>query len=433
MGSVDDEPAKLSEVISIRHLWAAYNGEPVLEDINLSVKQLDFIGLIGPNGSGKSTLFKVLLGLLRPLRGEVRIMGLSVQQGRRYIGYVPQSVEFDRAFPITVWDVVMLGRLGKRRLMQNYTSKDRSCVVEALKSVNMLDFRDRSLSELSVGQRKRIYIARALATEPQILLLDEPLAGIDPHAGDRIYDLFKQLNERIAILMISHDIGAISSCVKSIGCLNHKLFYHGDNQITPEMLELAYQCPIDLIAHGIPHRVFAPHQPQEADLLSYLFGSILTVSSNDLLVMFVLDAIVIALVILFYKELLAISFDEIFATIANVPVDAIYLTLMCTIALTVVMLMRVVGLIMTIALLTMPAAISRLFVKDIKKMMVLASCLGGLFTTIGLWLSYFLNLTSGATIILVSGIAYLLSVGIQPLLKARKSATIQSPRSRSIT
>lgn len=155
----------------------------------------------------------------------------------------------------------------------------------------------------------------------------------------------------------------------------------------------------------------------KADLMSYLFGSILAVSSRDLLIMLLLDAIIVGLAVLFYKELLAISFDETFATVANVPVDAIYLTLMCTIALTVVMMMRVVGLIMTIALLTMPAAISGLFVKDMKKMMGLASILGMVFTTAGLWLSYFLNLTSGATIILVAGAAYLLSVAIQPLLR----------------
>ncbi|MGB5715398.1 MAG: ATP-binding cassette domain-containing protein, partial [Waterburya sp.] len=123
------------EVISIQHLWAGYDREPVLEDINLSVKELDFIGLIGPNGSGKTTLFKVLLGLLPPMRGEVRIMGKSVTKGRQYLGYVPQKVEFDRDFPINVWDVVKLGRLGKRRLLQRYTTKDDEYVAQALRSV----------------------------------------------------------------------------------------------------------------------------------------------------------------------------------------------------------------------------------------------------------------------------------------------------------
>jgi zinc transport system permease protein len=155
----------------------------------------------------------------------------------------------------------------------------------------------------------------------------------------------------------------------------------------------------------------------KAELMSYLFGSILAVPKSDLLIMLVLDLIIVTLVFLFYKELLAISFDETFATVANVPVDAIYLTLMCLVALTVVMMMRVVGLILVIALLTMPAAISGQWVKEMKQMMVLASVLGMSFTTAGLWLSYWLNLTSGATIILVAGATYLLSTAVQPLMR----------------
>jgi len=155
----------------------------------------------------------------------------------------------------------------------------------------------------------------------------------------------------------------------------------------------------------------------KADLMSYLFGSILAVPQSDLLIMLVLNLVIIALVALFYKELLAVSFDETFATVEGVPVDAIYVVLLCMIALTVVMLMRVVGLIMVIALLTMPAAISGQFVRDMKKMMALASVLGVIFTTTGLWLSYSLNLTSGATIILVSGVAYLLSLAVKPLVR----------------
>jgi zinc transport system permease protein len=155
----------------------------------------------------------------------------------------------------------------------------------------------------------------------------------------------------------------------------------------------------------------------KADLMSYLFGSILAVSANDLVIMLVLDIIIVVLAALFYKELLAISFDETFATVANVPVDAIYLTLMCMIALTVVMMMRVVGLIMVIALLTMPAAISGQFVKNMRKMMILASILGMIFTTVGLWLSYSFNLSSGATIILVAGAVYLVSGAVRLLMR----------------
>lgn len=252
------------EVISIQHLWAGYEHEPVLEDISLSIKELDFIGLIGPNGGGKTTLIKVLLGLLPPTRGEVRIMGQSVKKGRRHIGYVPQSNEIDRDFPIRVADVTRMGRLGKRRLLQRYTAEDDEIVAEVLRNVEMLDLRNRTLGELSGGQRQRVYIARALATEPKILILDEPMVGVDPQVTSRIYELLSRLNNYITILLISHDVGVISSYVKTVGCLNRRLFYHGDKQITPEMLEDAYRCPIDLIAHGVPHRVFREHVAEEA-------------------------------------------------------------------------------------------------------------------------------------------------------------------------
>ncbi|MGQ9586572.1 MAG: metal ABC transporter ATP-binding protein [Anaerolineae bacterium] len=255
--------AEPREVISVRHLWAGFDHEMVLEDINLSVQELDFIGLIGPNGGGKTTLLRVLLGLHPPARGEVRVMGQSARKGRRYIGYVPQVVEFDRDFPVSVWDVARMGRLGRRGLLRRYTPEDDRAVLEALRSVEMEDLRDRPFGELSGGQRQRVYIARALATEPRILLLDEPLASVDPEVRLSIYELLGRLNERITILMVSHDIGAVSSYVKTVGCLNRRLFYHGEKQVTPEMLAEGYSCPIDLIAHGVPHRVFSEHSVGE--------------------------------------------------------------------------------------------------------------------------------------------------------------------------
>lgn len=247
------------EVIAVRHLWAGYDEDPVLEDINLSVRELDFIGLIGPNGGGKTTLLKVLLGLLEPTRGEVRIMGKPPKEGRGHIGYVPQSVELDRAFPISVWDVVRMGRLGRRGLLRRYNSTDDDIVAEALGNVDMLALRDSPIAELSGGQRQRVYIARALTTEPSVLLLDEPMANIDPQVSTSIYELLRRLNDHVTIIMISHDVGAVSTYVKTIGCLNRWLFYHADRHLTPEMIEAAYQCPVDLIAHGVPHRVFGEH------------------------------------------------------------------------------------------------------------------------------------------------------------------------------
>lgn len=241
-------------------MWAGYEHGHVLEDVNLSVYEGDFIGLVGPNGGGKTTLLRVLLGLLSPMRGEVRIMGRPVREGRRAIGYVPQVVEFDHEFPISVWNVARMGRLGRRGLLRRYKAEDDAIVAQALRQVELYNLRRRPIGELSGGQRQRAYIARALATRPAILLLDEPTSSVDPQVSTGIYDLLRGLNEGgLTILLVSHDMGVISSYVKTVGCLNRHLFYHGEREMTADMLELAYQCPIDLIAHGVPHRVFPTH------------------------------------------------------------------------------------------------------------------------------------------------------------------------------
>lgn len=253
-----------SEMISVQHVWAGYGDQTVLEDITLSVKDGDFVGIIGPNGGGKTTLLKLMLGLIAPTQGVISIMGQSVEKGRRNIGYVPQLVEFDRAFPIRVWDVARMGRLGHRGLLERYRREDNDAVADALQRVDLLDLRDKPIGELSGGQLQRVYIARALAGRPKVLLLDEPTASVDYRVSANVYELLHQLNERVTIVMISHDLTAISTYVKSVGCLNRRLFYHGDKNITPDMLEAGYHCPVDLIAHGLPHRVFADHAAKEA-------------------------------------------------------------------------------------------------------------------------------------------------------------------------
>ncbi|MGK7932414.1 MAG: metal ABC transporter ATP-binding protein [Microcystaceae cyanobacterium] len=249
----------MTELITLCNVWAGYNKMPVLEDINLVINPQDFIGLIGPNGGGKTTLLKVLLGLISPIKGEIKILGYPVAKGKRYLGYVPQLLEFDRAFPIRVKDVVRMGRLGKRRLLQRYNDKDEIVVRNSLEKVEMWELCDRPISELSGGERQRVYIARALASEPQLLLLDEPTANVDTKGQNSIYELLKELNQSMAIIMISHDLGAVASYVKTVGCLNRRLWYHNDKILTPEMVEQTYNCPVDLIAHGVPHRVFNPH------------------------------------------------------------------------------------------------------------------------------------------------------------------------------
>lgn len=259
---MDKQPKR--EVIKITDMCAGYDHEPVLEHVNLTVYENDFIGLIGPNGGGKTTLIKVLLGIIPPRCGEVRIMGLPVEKGRKYLGYVPQILEFDREFPIRVWDVVRMGRLRKRRIFHAYNKEDDHQVEEALRAVDLLDDAQRPLGELSGGMRQRVYIARALASEAEIMLLDEPTSSVDPQISTSIFELLHSLNEKMTILMITHNMSAVSAYTKTIGCINRTLHYHGGKELTTEMLEATYQCPVDLIAHGLPHRVFPAHPGDEA-------------------------------------------------------------------------------------------------------------------------------------------------------------------------
>ncbi len=247
-------------LIRLNHVYAGYDQSIVLEDINLDIMPLDFIGIVGPNGGGKSTLLKVILGLLPVRQGIVTIEGKTPEEGRNRLGYVPQYAHFDHQFPINVRQVVEMSQTGRNSVFHRQTREERESIERALDRVGMLGLASRPIGELSGGQRQRVYIARALAADPHVLLLDEPTASIDIEGRASVYQLLSELNEKIAILLISHDIGTISSFVKTVGCMSRKLFYHHDKQLTPEMIDEAYHCPVDLIAHGVPHRVFAlPH------------------------------------------------------------------------------------------------------------------------------------------------------------------------------
>ncbi|MCD6162811.1 MAG: ABC transporter ATP-binding protein [candidate division Zixibacteria bacterium] len=246
-------------VVEFQHLYVSYDNYVVLEDINFQVEKLDFLGIIGPNGGGKTTLLKVIVGLIKPQKGKVLVNGKSPSKTRSSFGYVPQFAHFDRDYPINVWDVVLMGRLNKSGIFKRYSSTDKEKAAYALQQVGMYEQRRRQIGRLSGGQIQRVLIARALATQPIVLLLDEPTASIDIETADNFYELLYNLNKKLSIILVSHDIGAVSSHVKSIACLNRKLYHHGSKELSPEAIESTYGCPVDLIAHGAPHRVLKKH------------------------------------------------------------------------------------------------------------------------------------------------------------------------------
>jgi zinc transport system ATP-binding protein len=247
------------EVVRLEDVSAGYDGVSVLEGINLSINQNDFLGIIGPNGGGKTTLFKVILGLVKASRGRVSVFGDTPEKGRKYIGYVSQHGLFDLTFPASVWDVVMMGRLGKRGLFRKYSKDDRDATLRALEAMEILDYKGQQIGKLSGGQRQRAFLARALVTEPELLLLDEPTASIDTPLQTDFYELLKRLKQRMAIVLVSHDISTISIYVDKIACLNRELYYHSSKELAAEELEAAYRCPVEVIAHGIPHRILKEH------------------------------------------------------------------------------------------------------------------------------------------------------------------------------
>ena len=249
----------MQPIVKLEDIWVCYESVKALEGVNLVIKEDDFLGIIGPNGGGKSTLLKVILGLVKPCRGKVSVLGAPPGKNARRIGYVPQYRSFDRDFPINVEDVVLMGRLRHAGLLRGYSKEDYLAAAAALEKVELLNLKKRHVSELSGGQQQRVLIARALVTQPKLLLLDEPMANVDSAMQKGFYELLAQLNKQMAIVMVSHDISAVSMYVKQVACLNRKLYYHGEGQITAEDLETAYQCPVELIAHGVPHRVLKEH------------------------------------------------------------------------------------------------------------------------------------------------------------------------------
>lgn len=228
----------------------SYGAAPALERVTFAIAEGEFAAIIGPNGGGKTTMLKLMLGLLDAHNGFVRIFGLKPETARRSIGYLPQHPRLDPLFPVTVTDVVLLARLGGWKLGV-YRKADREAAAAALEAVDLADLGDRPFSALSSGQRQRVLVARALASEPELLLLDEPTANLDPSVQDDLYELLHRLNERLTVVVVSHDVGFVSKYVQKVVCVNRTAVLHPVSAIHGELITMLYGgMEMRIVDHG---------------------------------------------------------------------------------------------------------------------------------------------------------------------------------------
>jgi zinc transport system ATP-binding protein len=247
----------MATLFEMNSVSASYGASIVLENVRFRVMENDFIGVIGPNGGGKTTLLRVILGLLRPFEGT--LVFNSDLLDNKSIGYLPQISTGDISYPVTVMDIVLSGLMIKKGIITRMSSSDREKASIVLDGLGLSEMKSATLNELSGGQIQRVFLGRAIIGDPKLLLLDEPGNFVDATFENDFYEKLKELNKRMAILMVSHDVGTISSHIKSFACVNRTLHYHPSHEITNEDL-LAYGCPIQLITHGmVPHTVLKSH------------------------------------------------------------------------------------------------------------------------------------------------------------------------------
>lgn len=221
------------KIIEAKNINYSYNKQTnALANVSFEVNKRDFISLIGPNGGGKSTLLKIILGLIKPDKGDIVVFNKDPKEVRDMVGYVPQYSQIDLNYPITVWEVILSGLLGRKKIWQTFNKLDKKKAYEALKAMNLVNLKDRVIGELSGGQRQRVFLARALIREPKLLLLDEPTNNVDKQSGDDLYKLLGVLNKAISIIIVSHDISAVSKYVNKVFCLNKNIVCNQADKIT---------------------------------------------------------------------------------------------------------------------------------------------------------------------------------------------------------
>ncbi len=253
---------QLRTIIEIEQVSYRYEKEDVLEDINLTIHEGAFLGIVGPNGSGKSTLLKLVLGLLKTQKGEIRLFGQEISRFKDWhkIGFVSQKANsFNTGFPATVYEVVSSGLTRKLGLFKFMKREHHTKVMEAINSVGLLAFKDRNIGELSGGQQQRVFIARALVSDPKLLILDEPTVGVDAQNVQSFYEMLDELNKKLGItlLLVTHDIGTISDKVTHVACLNKHLHFHGKTeefeQLKMDEMSEYYGHDVHILTHNHDH------------------------------------------------------------------------------------------------------------------------------------------------------------------------------------
>lgn len=247
-------------LIQITDLSASYDNKTVLSHINLTVYEQDFLGVIGPNGGGKTTLVKTILGLHQPDKGQIRFFQDGKETEEINMGYLPQYNSIDKKFPISVYEVVLSGLSKQKSLFKRYTRKQHEQVRRIIAQMGLEGYENRAIGQLSGGQLQRAMLGRALVSNPEVIILDEPNTYIDKRFEAKLYELLEEINRERAIILVSHDIGTVLQNVKTIACVNETLDYHPDTEVPTEWLEEHFGCPIELLGHGhLPHRVLKCH------------------------------------------------------------------------------------------------------------------------------------------------------------------------------
>lgn len=250
----------MGKIVEVVDLAARYDDKLVLHDVNVSICDRDYLGVIGPNGGGKTTFVKCLLGLKNDYSGRVIYYHDGVQVDKIRIGYLPQYTSIDKSFPISVREVVLSGLNRQKLMFGGYSAEQKEKAEKVISEMGLSGFSNHPIGELSGGQVQRALLGRAIVSDPELLILDEPSTYVDKYYEAKLYELLNEINRNCAIILVSHDIGTVLQNVKSIACINETLDCHPDTGISEEWLMRNFNCPIDLVGHGnLPHRILKNH------------------------------------------------------------------------------------------------------------------------------------------------------------------------------